>query len=121
MKLCGFKKEERKPVSFSKKILRDVRALLWIVTVGGLALAFLCIYKGYLGSLPWIGTMVGLPWTAYGTVASFYMNMSKSDHRIGGITYEAAKAENFGVGGSGGGTPGGSAPQTAYSNDGVPI
>ena len=121
MKLCGLKKEEKKPLDYSKRILRDVRALLWIVTVGGLILAFLCIQKGYLGSLPWIGTMVGLPWTAYGTVASFYMNMSKSDHRAGGITYEAAKAGNFGIESSGGGTLGGSAPQTAYSNDGVPI
>ena len=30
-------------------------------------------------------------------VCSFYLNMSKSDHREGGITFESAKAANFGV------------------------
>ena len=40
--------------------------------------------------------MVGLPWTAHGVVCSFYLNMAKSDHKEGGITFEAAKASNFG-------------------------
>lgn len=44
--------------------------------------------------------MVGLPWTAHGTVCSFYLNMSKSDHKEGGITFEAAKAKGFTQGGS---------------------
>ena len=39
--------------------------------------------------------MVGLPWTAHGTVCAFYLNMAKSDHREGGITYESAKAAGF--------------------------
>ena len=41
--------------------------------------------------------MVGLPWTAHGVVCSFYLNLCKSDHRTGGITFEAAKAANFKV------------------------
>ena len=79
----------------SKQLTRDVRPLLWIVTIGGLLLAFYSVHKGYSGALPWISTMVGLPWTAYGTICSFYMNMSKSDHKEGGITFEAAKANGF--------------------------
>ena len=39
--------------------------------------------------------MVGLPWTAHGVVCSFYLNMAKSDHREGGITFESAKANSF--------------------------
>ena len=39
-----------------------------------------------------------LPWTAHGTVCAFYLNMAKSDHKEGGITFEAAKAEKFGSG-----------------------
>ena len=39
--------------------------------------------------------MVGLPWTAHGVVCSFYLNMAKSDHRTGGITFECAKAAGF--------------------------
>lgn len=60
-------------------------------------LAFYCVYKGYMGALPWIGAMVGLPWTAHGVVCSFYLNLCKSDHREGGITFETAKASNFNV------------------------
>ncbi len=32
------------------------------------------------------------------TVCAFYLNMAKSDHKEGGITFEAAKAEKFGSG-----------------------
>ena len=83
---------------FSKRLISDIRALLWVVTVGGLLLAAYCIRVGYMGALPWLSAMVGLPWTAHGTVCAFYLNMAKSDHREGGITFEAAKAERFGSG-----------------------
>ena len=80
---------------FSKQLISDIRWLLWTVTLGGLLLAGYCIYKGYAGSLPWLSAMVGLPWTAHGVVCSFYLNMAKSDHKEGGITFEAAKNANF--------------------------
>ncbi len=83
---------------FSKRLISDIRALLWVVTVGGLLLAAYCIRVGYMGALPWLSAMVGLPWTAHGTVCAFYLNMAKSDHKEGGITFEAAKAEKFGSG-----------------------
>lgn len=83
-------------MEFSKRLISDIRALLWAVTVGGLVLAAYCIRTGYTGALPWLTAMVGLPWTAHGTVCAFYLNMAKSDHREGGITFEAAKADNFG-------------------------
>ena len=83
---------------FSKRLISDIRALLWVVTVGGLLLAAYCIRVGYMGALPWLSAMVGLPWTAHGAVCAFYLNMAKSDHREGGITFEAAKAERFGSG-----------------------
>ena len=94
MKLCGNKK---KPLDYSKRVVRDIRALLWVVTVGGLILAAYCIYKDFVGSLPWLSAMVGLPWSAHGVVCSFYLNMAKSDHSEGGMTFEAAKAQNFAV------------------------
>lgn len=86
---------KKQKLEYSKKLVSDIRALLWIITVGGLFLAGWCIYKDYLGSLPWITTMVGLPWTAHGVVCSFYLNMAKSDHKEGGITFDTAKASNF--------------------------
>ena len=78
-------------------MISDIRALLWVVTVGGLILAVCCIRTGYAGALPWLTAMVGLPWTAHGVVCSNYLSMAKSDHKRGGITYEAAKAANFGT------------------------
>ena len=82
-------------VEYSKKLVTDIRSLLWVVTIGGLLLAFYCVHKNYLGALPWVTSMVGLPWTAHGVICSFYLNMAKSDHKVGGITFETAKANNF--------------------------
>lgn len=87
--------KQKKPLDHSKLITHDVRPLLWIVTIGGLVLAAYCIYKNYTGGLPWLAAMVGLPWTAHGAVCSVYLNMAKSDHKEGGITFEAAKAAGF--------------------------
>lgn len=88
----------RKERDYSKQLISDIRWLLWVVTIGVLLLSAYCIRKGYTGSLPWLSAMVGLPWSAHGVVCSFYLNMAKSDHKEGGITYETAKANNFDAG-----------------------
>ena len=90
------KGKRRERLDFSKQLIRDIRGLLWVVTLGGLGLAAYCIRAGYAGSLPWLSAMVGLPWTAHGAVCAFYLNMAKSDHREGGITFEAARGAAFG-------------------------
>lgn len=89
-RMAGQKSQE-----FSKRLIADIRLLLWAVTLGGLLLAAYCIYRDYAGALPWLSAMVGLPWTAHGTVCAFYLNMAKSDHKEGGITFEAARAADF--------------------------
>lgn len=85
----------QKKTDHSKQLTTDVRALLWVVTVGGLLLAFYCVRRGFTGALPWVTAMVGLPWSAHGVICAFYLNMSKSDHKAGGITFESAKAKGF--------------------------
>lgn len=92
--MSGGSPDKKRP-DFSKRLVADIRALLWVVTLGGLALAAYCIRKGYTGSLPWLSAMVGLPWTAHGVVCSGYLSLAKSDHRRGGITYDAAQAAGF--------------------------
>lgn len=77
-------------LDYSKRIIADIRILLWIITIAAIVLAFWCVKLGYLGSLGWISVLVGLPWSAHGTVCAFYLNLAKSDHSIGGITYETA-------------------------------
>ena len=91
----GKREVTKTKAEYSKKLVTDIRSLLWVVTVGGLLLAFYCVRKNYLGALPWVTSMVGLPWTAHGVTCSFYLNMAKSDHKVGGITFETAKANNF--------------------------
>ena len=85
-----------KQLEFSKRLVADIRSLLWVVTIGGLVLAFYCVHMGFIGDLPYIVAMVGLPWSAHGVVCSFYLNMAKADHSEGGITFETAKANHFG-------------------------
>ena len=80
---------------FSKQLISDIRWLLWAVTIGDLLLVGYYIRRGYTGSLPWLSAMVGLPWSAHGVVCSFYLNVVKSDHKKGDITFEAAKNTNF--------------------------
>ena len=88
-------RKKTKRTDYSKQMITDIRALLSVVTVGGLLLAAYCIRTGYTGALPWLTAMVGLPWTAHGVVCSNYLSMAKSDHRRGGITFESAKAKDF--------------------------
>lgn len=89
------KTKEKEKIEHSKKLVDDVRSLLWVVTIGGLVLSACCIFLGYTGSLPWLTAMVGLPWTAHGAICACYLNLAKSDHSVGGITFESAKAKNF--------------------------
>ena len=97
---------EAHKMEFSKRLIADIRGLLWVVTLGGLVLAGYCVRVGYTGALPWLSAMVGLPWTAHGVVCSFYLNMAKSDHKAGGITIESAKAAGFGQSGGSENSPG---------------
>ena len=89
-RMAGQKSQE-----FSKRLIADIRWLLWAVTLGGLLLAAYCIYRDYAGALPWLSAMVGLPWTAHGVVCAKYLDMAKSDHKAGGITFEAARAAGW--------------------------
>ncbi len=86
-------KSRQTMLDYSKRITNDMRGLLWVISVGGLLLGFYAVHARFEGALPWISAMVGLPWTAWGTAAAFYLNLAKSDHRQGGITYETAMAE----------------------------
>ena len=64
----GKREVTKTKAEYSKKLVTDIRSLLWVVTVGGLLLAFYCVRKNYLGALPWVTSMVGLPWTAHGVI-----------------------------------------------------
>lgn len=81
--------EEKKTREFSKKLLIQESALIWIMTLSFIALAGVCIVKDYVGSLPWLTAMVSFPWAAYGVSQCFYYNKSKAENTKDGIKYES--------------------------------
>ena len=78
---------------FSKFLLLQESALIWLITISGIILAFYCVINQYFGELPWISAMIGFPWTAYGASQGFYYNKSKAENTAGGITYDTAMGE----------------------------
>ena len=101
MRLFGWKKHserKEKKFEFSKRLINDNRYLLWVINVGGLLLAFCCIFMGYVGGLGWIAGMVSSSWVAHGAICSWYFSLAKQDHRGAdgtGITFATAQANGF--------------------------
>lgn len=82
----------KKP-EFSKTLLIQESVLIWVMNIAFLFLAFYCIYKGYVGSLPWLAAMVGFPWTAYGVSQAMYYKKSQAENTKDGIKFESVLAE----------------------------
>ena len=78
---------------FSKTLLKQESALIWIMSLSFIALAFYCIHEGFMGSLPWLAAMVGFPWTAYGVSQAMYYRKSQKENTTGGIKYESVILE----------------------------
>ena len=78
---------------FSKTLLKQESALIWIMSLSFIVLAFYCIHEGFTGSLPWLAAMVGFPWTAYGVSQAMYYRKSMAENTTGGIKYETVIAE----------------------------
>jgi hypothetical protein len=78
---------------FSKVLLIQEAALIWIMNLSFIALAFYCISKGYIGTLPWLTAMIGFPWTAYGVSQAMYYRKSTIENTAGGIKYDTVMEE----------------------------
>ena len=75
---------------FSKILLIQESALIWIVTISFIVLAFYCVINSYFGELPWLAAMCGFPWTAYGVSQACYYKKAERENTRGGIKYETA-------------------------------
>lgn len=82
-------KTDKPKQAFSKALLIQESILIWIVTLAFIVLAFLCVFTGYLGSLPWVAVMVTAAWGAYAVSQAGYYNKSKAENITGGLVYEA--------------------------------
>lgn len=85
--------KNKKAKEYSKVLLIQESALLWVLTLGMIGLAYLCIINGYLGTLPWLAAMVAFPWTAYGVSQTMYYRKSEKENTKGGIKFESVMAE----------------------------
>lgn len=89
------RKKEKDNTEFSKRLLIQESVLIWINTISMLILAFLCVLFGYLGELPWLSVMVGLPWGAYGVSQYAYYNKAKAENTKDGIKYDAVMSQYY--------------------------
>ena len=64
-----------------------------------LYLMYLCIINGYMAAAAWLTAGVGVGEGVIIAGCKAYFNLAQSDHKSGGITFEAAKAKNFIEGG----------------------
>ena len=83
----------KKSSEFSKTLLKQESALIWIMSLSFIVLAFYCIHEGFTGSLPWLAAMVGFPWTAYGVSQAMYYRKAMKENTTGGIKYETVLEE----------------------------
>ena len=81
--------KKTKGMEFSKLLLLQESALIWLTTIALLVLAFVCINKEYFGELPWIATMIGFPWSAYGVSQVYYYKKSLAENTKDGIKYDS--------------------------------
>lgn len=81
-------KNKKQKTSFSKALLIQESILIWIITLAFLVLAFYSVFAGYSGELPFLSTMVGLPWAAYGISSAYYYKKSMKENTKDGIVFE---------------------------------
>ena len=80
-------------MEFSKVLLVQESILIWINTLVMLVLAFMCIYQGYFGELPWLSVMAGLPWAAYAISQREYYIKASKENTKDGIKFETVMAD----------------------------
>lgn len=86
-------KQKKPKREYSKGLLIQESALIWITSLLYIVLAFFCIIQGYTGSLPWITASASLPWAAYGVSQVFYYKKSMLENTKGGIKYDTVMKE----------------------------
>lgn len=85
--------KRRKKRAFSKTLLVQESAQIWVITICYIVLAFYCVSKGYTASLPWLSVLPGVAWGAYGLSQKAYYDMATSDHSSGGLTHAITMAK----------------------------
>ncbi|MGI6028077.1 MAG: hypothetical protein ACOX81_01540 [Candidatus Heteroscillospira sp.] len=80
--------------AFSKTLLIQESILIWLLSLSFIGLAYLCVIKGFSGSLPWLSVTLTGAWTAYGVSQAMYYSKAKAENTKGGIVFETAVNPN---------------------------
>lgn len=86
-------KKNKKKIEFSKALLIQESALIWLLTIAGIGLSYICVINEYFGELPWLVAMVGFPWTAYGVSQAMYYKKAEKENTKNGIKFESTMAQ----------------------------
>lgn len=92
MKIYGSQEEKQKR-AFSKVLLIQESALIWVVTIAYITLAFLCVLFQFDAQLPWLSVVPGVAWGAYAVSQAYYYKKSEKENTKNGIIYETAMLE----------------------------
>ena len=87
------KKKDKDELEFSKVLLIQESALIWVHTLALIVLAYICVFMGYFAELPWLTAMTALPWTAYAVSQRAYYKKAQAENSKDGIIFETAMAE----------------------------
>jgi hypothetical protein len=85
----------KKKFEWSKLMTLLVVLAGFIIAQETLVLMYYCIKNDYTSTAAWLTAAVGLAEIIIGTGLTGYLNLVKSDHKEGGITFESARAKNF--------------------------
>lgn len=86
---------DKKQLEFSKSLLVQESALIWIHTIAMIVLAYICVFRSYFAELPWLTAMVALPWTAYSVSQHAYYKKAQAENTKDGIRYESVMADYY--------------------------
>lgn len=84
---------EKKKREFSKVLLIQESALIWVTTLVCLILGAYCIYKGFTGSLPWFSSIIVSTWAAYGVSQAMYYKKAMAENTEGGVKFASVAKE----------------------------
>ena len=95
----GQREKPRRRVQWSKLMTLLVILMGFAIVQECFVLMYLCITRGYTSTAAWLTAAVGLAEAVIAAGVTGYLSLCRSDHREGGVTFEAAKAAGFAQGG----------------------
>lgn len=88
-------RRRKRKVQWSKIVCLIAMLFGFIIVQECLCLMYMCIKSGYTAAAAWLTAATGVGEAVIIAGANGYLSLAKSDHKRGGITFEAAKASNF--------------------------